>query len=71
MEKAVWMLTPCPTSDGSHINHFLKEEKLDGGMSLKGRVRRAREKWQMMSPEEQQFFERVPFYPAFGECMAY
>ena len=41
-EKAVWKLIACPASDGFHINHFLKEEKLDGGMSLKGRVRRAR-----------------------------
>ena len=71
MEKAVWKLITCPASDGFHINHFLKEEKLDGGMTLKGMVTRARDKWQKMSPEEKQFFVRVPFYPAFGGCMAY
>ena len=66
MEKAVWKLIACPASNGFFINHFLKQEQLDGGISLKGMVTRAREKWQKMSPEEKQFFERVTFFPPFG-----
>ena len=70
-EKAVWKLIANPGSDGYLIAHFLKEEKFNGGMSLKGMVRRAREKWNMMSHEEQRFLRRVPFFPAFGECLTY
>ena len=71
MERAVWKVIACPASDGFYINHFFKEERMDGGMMLKSMVRRAREKWQMMSAQEQQFFKNVPFYPALGECMAF
>ena len=67
-EKAVWKLIACPASNGALINHFLKQ--LDGGMTLKGLVTRAREQWQKMSPEMKQFFVRVQFYPDFAECMA-
>ena len=44
MEKAVWKLIACPASNGFFINHFLKQEQLDGGISLKGMVTRREDK---------------------------
>ena len=70
-KEGVWKLISGAGADNYNIAHFLQEDKYDGGMAFKGMLRKARERWNQMSMEEQCFLRKVPFFPALGECMAY